>query len=149
MKITVIEPQTPEEFKQYYSLRYEILRKPWGQPKGSERDNDDEISHHRMIIDEITEDTIAVGRLQFNTKEEAQIRYMAVADNYQVQGLGSKIVTALEDIALDKGANRIILQARKNAVQFYQRNGYKVVEKSYILFDEIQHWLMKKELTTD
>ena len=149
MKITVIEPQTPEEFKQYYSLRYKILRKPWGQPRGSERDNEDEISHHRMIIDEATWDAIAVGRLQVNTKEEAQIRYMAVADNYQGQGLGSKIVTALEDIALDKGANRIILQARKNAVQFYQRNGYKVVEKSYILFDEIQHWLMKKELTTN
>jgi len=149
MKITVIEPQTPEEFKQYYSLRYKILRKPWGQPRGSERDNEDEISYHRMIIDEATGDAIAVGRLQVNTKEEAQIRYMAVADNYQGKGLGSKIVTALEDIALDKGANRIILQARKNAVQFYQRNGYKVVEKSYILFDEIQHWLMKKELTTD
>ena len=29
MKITVIEPQTPEEFKQYYNLRFEILRKPW------------------------------------------------------------------------------------------------------------------------
>ena len=61
MKITVIEPQTPEEFKQYYNLRFEILRKPWGQPKSSERDNDDEI----------TGDTIALGRLQFNTKEEA------------------------------------------------------------------------------
>ena len=149
MKKTIIEPQTPAEFKQYYSLRYKILRKPWGQPRGSERDNEDEISHHRMIIDEATWDAIAVGRLQVNTKEEAQIRYMAVADNYQGQGLGSKIVTALEDIALDKGANRIILQARENAVQFYQSNGYKVVEKSYILFDEIQHWLMKKELTTD
>ena len=149
MKITVIEPQTLEEFKQYYSLRYEILRKPWGQPKGSERDNDDEISHHRMISDGITGDTIAVGRLQFNTKEEAQIRYMAVADNYQGQGLGSKIVTALEDIALDKGASRIILQARSNAVQFYQSNGYEIVEKTHLLFDEIQHWLMKKELTTD
>ena len=149
MKITVIEPQTPEEFKQYYSLRYKILRKPWGQPRGSERDNEDEISHHRMIIDEATWDAIAVGRLQVNTKEEAQIRYMAVADNYQGQGLGSKIVTALEDIALDKGASRIILQARSNAVQFYQSNGYEIVEKIHLLFDEIQHWLMKKELTTD
>ncbi|SVC73775.1 uncharacterized protein METZ01_LOCUS326629, partial [marine metagenome] len=64
-----------------------------------------------MIIDEATGDAIAVGRLQVNTKEEAQIRYMAVADNYQGKGLGSKIVIALEDIALDKGANRIILQA--------------------------------------
>ena len=149
MKITVIEPQTPEEFKQYYNLRFEILRKPWGQPKGSERDNDDEISHHRMIIDEITGDTIAVGRLQFNTKEEAQIRYMAIAERYQGQGLGCNIVTALEDIALDKGASRIILQARSNAVQFYQSNGYEIVKKTHLLFDEIQHWLMKKELTTN
>ena len=74
---------------------------------------------------------------------------MAVADNYQGQGLGSKIVTALEDIALDKGVSRIILQARENAVKFYERNGYEIIEKSYLLFDEIQHWLMKKELTTD
>ena len=103
MKITVIEPQTPEEFKQYYSLRYKILRKPWGQPRGSERDNEDEISHHRMIIDEATWDAIAVGRLQVNTKEEAQIRYMAVADNYQGQGLGSKIVTALEILLWKNG----------------------------------------------
>ena len=58
MKIIVIEPQTPEEFKQYFSLRYEILRKPWGQPKGSERDEGEETSIHRMIIDNKTKVTI-------------------------------------------------------------------------------------------
>jgi len=149
MKITVIEPQTPEEFKQYYSLRYKILRKPWGQPRGSERDNEDEISHHRMIIDETTGDAVAVGRLQINSTDEAQIRYMAVAEGYQGQGLGRKIVTTLEEIALDQRANRIILQARENAVQFYQSNGYEIMEKTHLLFGKIQHWMMQKELTTD
>ena len=62
MKITVIEPQTPEEFKQYYSLRYEILRKPWGQTKGSERDEDEETPIHRIIIDKKTGNALAVGR---------------------------------------------------------------------------------------
>ena len=147
MKITVIEPQTPEEFKQYYSLRYEILRKPWGQPKGSERDNNDEISHHRMIIDEITGNTIAVGRLQFNTKEEAQIRYMAVADEFQGKGLGSQITSALEDVARGKGIQRIILSARENALQFYKNNGYEIVKKTHLLFGEIQHWLMQKQIS--
>ena len=147
MKITVIEPQTPEEFKQYYSLRYAILRKPWGQPKGSERDNNDEISHHTMIIDEITGDTIAVGRLQFNTKEEAQIRYMAVADEFQGKGLGSQIISALEDVARGKGLQRIILSARENALQFYKNNGYNIMKKTHLLFGEIQHWLMEKELS--
>ena len=143
----IIEPNTSDEFKIYYDLRYEVLRKPWFQPKGSERDDDDETSLHRMIIDEPNGKAVAVGRLQFNTIEEAQIRYMAVSDDYQGKGYGRKMVKALDNIAQEKGSRKIILQSRKNAVKFYETNGYKIIEKSYLLFNEIQHWLMVKELS--
>ena len=143
----IIEPTTSEEFKKYYNLRYEVLRKPWLQPKGSERDEEEETSLHRMIIDEPNGKAVAVGRLQFNTIEEAQIRYMAVSDDYQGMGYGSKIVKVLDNIAREKGSRKIILQSRENAVKFYEKNGYKIIEKSYLLFDEIQHWLMEKELS--
>ena len=143
----IIEPNTSDEFKIYYNLRYEVLRKPWFQPKGSERDDDDATSLHRMIIDEPNGKAVAVGRLQFNTIEEAQIRYMAVSDDYQGMGYGSKMVNVLDDIAREKGSRKIILQSRGNAVKFYEKNGYKIIEKSYLLFDEIQHWLMEKELS--
>ena len=133
----IIEPNTSTEFKIYYNLRYEVLRKPWFQPKGSERDDGDETSLHRMIIDEPNGKAVAVGRLQFNTIEEAQIRYMAVSDDYQGMGYGSKIVKALDNIARKKGSRKIILQSRENAVKFYEKNGYKIIEKSYLLFDEI------------
>ena len=143
----IIEPNTSDEFKIYYNLRYEVLRKPWFQPKGSERDDDEETSLHRMIIDEPNGKAVAVGRLQFNTIEEAQIRYMAVSDDYQGKGYGRKMVKALDNIAREKGSRKIILQSRGNAVKFYEKNGYKIIEKSYLLFDEIQHWLMEKELS--
>jgi len=71
---------------------------------------------------------------------------MHVKQHFRGQWLGTKIVKALEEIALGNGAVRIILQARENALQFYKNNNYEIVEKSYILFDKIQHWLMKKEL---
>ena len=145
----IIEPNSSAEFEQYYNLRYEVLRKPWLQPKGSEKDDGDKSSIHRMIIDESNGKAVAVGRLQFNTSEEAQIRYMAVSDNYQLKGYGNIIVKTLEDIALDKGIRNIILQARENALKFYWKNGYEIIEKSYLLFDEIQHWLMEKKITTD
>ena len=145
----IIEPNSSAEFEQYYNLRYEVLRKPWLQPKGSEKDDGDKSSIHRMIIDESNGKAVAVGRLQFNTSEEAQIRYMAVSDNYQLKGYGNIIVKTLEDIALNKGIRNIILQARENALKFYWKNGYEIIEKSYLLFDEIQHWLMIKEITTD
>jgi len=146
VKITILKPTTPEEFKKYYILRYEVLRKPWGKLLGSERDNGEETSIHRMIVDKSTREVLAVGRLQFNSAHEAQIRYMAVASDYQGQGLGSRIVSVLEDIAQGKGIQRIILQARENAIRFYESNGYKMIKKTHLLFGEIQHWLMKKEL---
>jgi len=147
--VKIIEPNSSAEFELYYNLRYEVLRKPWLQPKGSEKDDGDKSSIHRMIIDESNGKAVAVGRLQFNTSEEAQIRYMAVSDNYQLKGYGNIIVKTLEDIALNKGIRNIILQARENALKFYWKNGYEIIEKSYLLFDEIQHWLMVKKITTD
>ena len=142
----IIEPTTSEEFKKYYNLRYEVLRKPWRQPLGSERDEREETSIHRMIIDKKTGNALAVGRLQFNSTHEAQIRYMAVADEFQGKGLGSQITSALEDVAQGKGIQHIILSARENALQFYKNNGYEIMEKTHLLFGEIQHWLMRKEL---
>ena len=143
----IIEPNTSAEFKIYYNLRYEVLRKPWFQPKGSERDEEEETSLHRMIIDEPNGKVVAVGRLQFNTIEEAQIRFMAVSNHYRGMGYGSKIVKALDNIARKKGSRKIILQSRENALQFYKSNGYTIVEKTHLLFGEIQHWLMEKELS--
>ena len=143
----IIEPNTSTEFKIYYNLRYEVLRKPWFQPKGSERDDGDETSLHRMIIDKPNGKAVAVGRLQFNTIEEAQIRYMAVSDDYQGMGYGSEIVKVLGNIAREKGSQKIILQSRENALQFYKSNGYEIVKKTHLLFGEIQHWLMEKELS--
>ena len=142
----IIEPTTSEEFKKYYNLRYEILRKPWGQPLGSERDEGEETSIHRMIIDKKTGNALAVGRLQFNSEDEAQIRYMAVANDLQGKGLGNQIISALEDVAREKGIQKIILSARENALQFYKNNGYEIMEKTHLLFGKIQHWLMRKEL---
>ena len=145
----IIEPTTSEEFKKYYKLRYEILRKPWGQPLGSERDEGENTSIHRMIIDNSTGNALAVGRLQFNSEDEAQIRYMAVANDLQGKGLGNQIISALEDVARGRGIQRIILSARINALPFYKNNGYNIMKKTHLLFGEIQHWLMEKELTTD
>ena len=143
----IIEPATSEEFKKYYNLRYEVLRKPWGQPLGSERDEREETSIHRMIINNKTRNALAVGRLQFNSTHEAQIRFMAVADDLQKKGLGSQIISALENVAQEKGMQRIILSAREKALQFYKSNGYEIVKETHLLFGEIQHWLMEKELS--
>lgn len=141
--IIISRPQTTKEFEAYYLLRYKILREPWGQPLGSEKDEQEKSSIHIMASDN-NKMVIGVCRLQFNSEQEAQIRFMAVEKNTQGMGIGKKMLDFIEKEAMTNGRREIILQARENAVEFYKRCGYQVVEKSFLMYNEIQHFLMKK-----
>ena len=125
-------------------LRYEILRKPWNQPKETSTDGMEESAINAFIED--NDKVIACGRLQDNGGGVGQIRYMAVDDNYQGKGLGKLIVTKLEEEARKINLHTIELQARENAVEFYKSQDYSVKETSFKLWDIIQHYLMAKEL---
>jgi len=139
------QPVTEEEFKHYYHLRWKILRAPWKQPEGSEVDDIEDQCFHAMAVSSDNK-VIGVARLQFNSKTESQIRYMAVAEEYERQGIGLALVNAIEQHAKSKLCKIIMLDAREPAVDFYKNLGYKVVKKTYLLFDLIQHFQMVKEI---
>lgn len=144
-KYKVIEPLTEEEFDEYFFLRWSILRKPWNQPFGSETDFNEASSIHGLILNHHNK-AIAVCRIEMRDLLTAQVRYMAVAPEYRGQGLGRKILHFLEKKAKQKGARRIYLDARENAVEFYRSCGYRIIKSSYLLFGEIQHFGMEKSL---
>lgn len=107
---------------------------------------------HLMAIDNNSESravVIGVARLQYNSATEAQIRYMAVDPENQKKGIGREMIKVMEKFARNASCKTIILDAREPAVGFYQKLGYKVAEKSYLLFDEIQHYRMIKVLKTN
>ncbi|MGD8934701.1 MAG: GNAT family N-acetyltransferase [Gammaproteobacteria bacterium] len=145
MDIIVKQPETAEEFKQYLDLRWRVLRAPWGEPKGSEIDNIEDQCFHIMVT--VNEKVTGVGRLQYNSNSEAQIRYMAVDQAYERNQIGRMIVNSLEQEARNRNINSIVLEAREPAVGFYKKLGYHTEKKSYMLFDEIQHFRMRKRLT--
>lgn len=137
-------PESDVDFEAYYELRWRVLREPWGHPRGSERGEDDDDAIHLMAVDEGK--VVGVARLHLVDRERMQIRYMAVDPGKQGGGVGSGLIAGLEGYALRVGAKVIQLHARENAVPFYRRNGYGVEERSYLLWGEIQHFLMVKEL---
>lgn len=137
-------PQTKREFFDYYDLRWRILRAPWNQPKGSEQDDLEGQSIHIIAVEE--NKIVGCGRAHFNSDVEAQIRYMAVENDWQGKGVGKLILDKLERSVIEKGAKKIILHARDTAVKFYEKNGYKVVKESHTLFGSIPHFLMEKNV---
>jgi N-acetylglutamate synthase-like GNAT family acetyltransferase len=141
---TVQITNTQTQIDAIIDLRYNILRKPWNQPKETSSDGMEDAAINAFIED--NGKTVACGRLQDNTGGVGQIRYMAVDADYQGKGLGKLIVTKLEEEARKINLHTIELQARENAVEFYKSQGYVVKETSFKLWDIIQHYLMTKEI---
>lgn len=138
-------PKTENEWRDYFFLRWSVLRKPWNQPEGTEKDDQEESTFHIIITNEKNK-IVAGGRLQMNDAVTAQIRYMAVDPDEQGKGLGAVVIEQLELEARKKGATHLFLQARENAVPFYLACGYEITAKTFLLFDTIQHFRMDKEL---
>jgi N-acetylglutamate synthase-like GNAT family acetyltransferase len=137
--------QTKQDVERIIDLRYKILREPWQQPKETSTDGMEDKCFNALIED-ANGTVIACGRLQENENKIGQIRYMAVDSNQQGKGLGKHILIALEKKGKEIGLTTIELQARENAVAFYETNNYLLKEKSFKLWDIIQHYLMYKLL---
>ena len=140
-------PTEPDEWKSYYRLRFNMLRKPWGQGSEDDRDPLDSEAIHGMIVDEKGQ-AIAVGRIHQIDPYTAQIRFMAVDELSRGKGFGKHMLDYLEAAIMKRfpSIETIILQARENAVPFYEHHGYQIEEKTFVLFGLIQHYLMKKTI---
>ena len=60
-------PISEADFAQYFEMRWKMLRKPWNYPLGSEKDEYEQVSQHRMIRNQVGE-VVAVGRVHMKPK---------------------------------------------------------------------------------
>ena len=141
----IVIPESAEDFDRYYDLRWRLLRAPWAQPRGSERDGLEDTSWHRMACEE-ARTPIGVARLHMNSPTQAQIRFMAVEASQRRRGVGRALAESLEAQALALGATEVLLHARDETRVFYERLGYRLAYPSHRLFDAIQHYAMIKPL---
>jgi predicted GNAT family N-acyltransferase len=139
------QPETPAEWEDYYDLRWRILRAPWNQPRGSEKDDREAESEHFMVAGPNSR-PLAVGRLHFNNATEAQVRFMAIDPEARHRGLGSVILRECERRARIGGATSIVLNARDDVQGFYSRHGFVVVGPAETMFSVVKHVRMRKDL---
>jgi predicted GNAT family N-acyltransferase len=145
MIYNIISPKNKDDFDKYYYFRWEYLRKPLGKVLDTEKDKIEELSIHRMVVN--NQDIIlAIGRLHHNSLIESQIRYFAVNKDYRRNGVGSCLMKDLENIAMNNNQKIMLLNSRENAIDFYKSLGYKIIKKTNLLFGKIQHYEMKKVL---
>ena len=144
--LELVSPAAESEWASYFDLRWRLLRQPWNQPRGSEKDDSDAASYHLMLRAPDTGPALAVGRLHVNSPREAQVRFMAVDPAWQGKGLGGRILAGLEARARDLGCDEIVLNARENAIAFYIRHGYAVEREADTLFGVVRHVRMRRRI---
>ena len=71
---------------------------------------------------------------------------MAIKKSYRGTGIGTKIIIELEKIASRNKIRRIFLNSRENAIEFYKKNGYEIINQVDSSFGNIIHYRMEKIL---
>lgn len=105
-------------------LRDEVLRKPLGlalSPQDTSNDFEDLI----FVATDSEQQIVACVMAKPLADASFKLRQMAVKQAYQGKGLGKKLMMFAEDILHETGAKKIILNAREEAVPFYQKLGYQ------------------------
>ncbi len=142
MALRLIDHGTPE-YKQMVNLRNLLLRKPLGllfDESELEKEKDDILLG--CFEDEKLEGCCLLTKAAPDT---VRLRQMAVVSGLQGKGIGKVLMQFAENIARDRGYKKIMMHARKSAVGFYEKSGYKISGDE---FEEvtIPHYVMEKDL---
>ncbi|MCD4694522.1 GNAT family N-acetyltransferase [bacterium] len=119
-----------KEYQEAVDLRNTILRQLLGLIL-DEKDLQEEKSDIHIAF---FENNIIIGTLILTPKDKniVRIRQVAVANDYQGKGIGSKLVKFAEKFAIDHKFSKIILSSRNTALNFYKKNGYQTLGEEYV-----------------
>jgi predicted GNAT family N-acyltransferase len=133
-----------KEYRQMVDLRYEILRKPLNLSF-----DDEELDREKSdILIAAFEEEKMLGCCLLTEVQKGcvRLRQMAVQNNLQGKGIGASMMNFAEHVARDAGYKKLIMHARKSAIGFYEKFGYKVSGEEFIELS-IPHCIMEKKLT--
>jgi predicted GNAT family N-acyltransferase len=132
-----------DAFPDAYEVRRDVFIEEQGVAEDIEMDGNDDAATHVVCYDD--DCPVGTARVRFVDEDTAKAERVAVRADYRGEGLGRRLMDALEAEARDAGAARMDLHAQTAVEGFYQRLGYETVSDEFIEAD-IPHVEMEKEL---
>lgn len=149
-EITIQPIQNEGELLQALAIREVVFIEEQHVPEGIERDAEDARAYHVLALH--AGHAIGTGRLVILPEAPkgrggtwGQVGRMAVLQAHRKAGVGSRLLTALEEEARRRGVEHITLHSQLYALEFYRKYGYEPVGT---VFEEagIPHIEMHKTL---
>jgi len=145
MLIERIDPATDPRYPLERELRYRVLRAPLGMGRAQVGFAGEERALHYVAWQPGTPESLA-GCVLFDF-QSGRLRAMAVDPAHQKQGLGARLVRALEDDLRGRGILDVSLHARAGVSGFYARLGYRAVGEPFVEVG-LPHVIMVKRLSS-
>jgi GNAT superfamily N-acetyltransferase len=142
MALKILDHGSPE-YLQMIKLRDDILRKPLG--LGFTEEELEEEKDNMLIAAFEDEDMLGCCMLVEEDQKKVRLRQMAVLNDLQGKGIGRALMNFAENIARDRGYKILSMHARKNALGFYEKMGYKIASDEFHEVT-IAHYVMEKQL---
>lgn len=134
-----------EDLNKAFDIRKAVFVEEQGVPLEDEFDEFDKLNgqcEHILVYFE--EHPVGTGRIRW-VDEYGKLERICILEPYRKFGLGKVIITALEEIAQERGSTRVKLHGQTHAEGFYKKLGYQT-SSSVFKEDGIPHYLMTKEL---
>ena len=132
-----------DDYRKELELRDEVLRKPLGMSLYNDNlEGDKSDTHIGAFLGERLVGVLILTRL---SDTDVKMRQVAVTESMQSQKVGSKMVRFAEDYAREKGYKSMVLNARKTAVSFYEKQGYSTISDEFLEIN-IPHYKMQKQI---
>ena len=119
----IIRYSKPEEYEEICRLRWEILRKPFDLPEGSEKDNKEDTGIFVVAFDDEREKIVGTARL-IHENRFGEIGSVAVSTVYQKMGIRSSLVSFLHEKARALDLKTVTLFSKKEDLDFYKKLEY-------------------------
>ncbi|MGP1310889.1 MAG: GNAT family N-acetyltransferase [Phycisphaerales bacterium] len=151
--LAIVDPQRADHWVEYIDCRVRNLYTPYGLPAScadNELDvprNRQGVFHRAAILDG---HVVGVGRIDMQPRRKAgpsaQLRYFAVDASTRGTGVGRTLMQAFEGLARESGADLLWMEARQEALGFYERCGYADIGEGPTKWGLIPHRILEKRL---
>ena len=142
----IIRPMRIDDLDRVYKLEMKLFPNPW--PKSFFK-NDLRSQDTVAFVVEYKGSMIGYSLSTF-VNAGFHITNIAVDEKYQRQGVASKLIRKLENIAIENGCHYVYLEVRTNntvAIGLYKSLGYDILfKRRYYYIDGDDAYVMDKEL---
>jgi predicted GNAT family N-acyltransferase len=144
----IVRQPTAGELQFVQMLRHDVLdpqRKIHSDLVLSAHDYDAEYIHMAGYDGTKLVSTVRLNPLSANSRTYV-VRKMATGETYQGKGVGGQVLQMAERVAIDRSAESFLLDARKEAIPFYEKHGYRLTGAQVMHTDGIPNFTMTKQV---